>query len=158
MPALIQNDSLYTFYEFDMASNTNWTGILNQLWFDPSGHLSVTSGTYSIDFVDLTALPSDQSIDPDQDGFSNRQEMICETDPYDAQSRFQLESSLVEPGGINVRIPMMENRTYSVFSSTNLTSGQWLPMTVFNSASNNVQDVFISGGMSCFLKVDVDLP
>jgi hypothetical protein len=158
LPALIQNDSHYTFYEFDMASNTNWTGILNQLWFDPSGHLSVTSGTYSVDFVDLTALPSDQSIDPDQDGFSNHQEMVCGTDPYDAQSRFQLESSLVEPGGINVRIPMVENRTYSVFSSTNLTSGQWLPMTVFNSASNNVQDVFISGGMSCFLKVDVDLP
>jgi hypothetical protein len=78
----IPNDEHMTLYEFDMASNSNWTGVLKQLRFDPVDQTSATSGTFSIDFVDLTALPL-------EGGDTNQPVLIAGTDDFNRANTIQ---------------------------------------------------------------------
>lgn len=50
---LTANDFGYTEYVFEMDGNSLWDGTLKQLRFDPVNHAGVTSGWFSIDYIDL---------------------------------------------------------------------------------------------------------
>ena len=155
----IQNDQQHTLYEFDMASNPHWTGILKQLRFDPVDQSSVTSGTFSIDFIDLTALTAESVIDPDHDGFSNQQETIAGTDPYDRQSSFTTHSlSISAAGQVELPISTVENRIYSIYASTNLLSGSWQLHDRFYSDRQSVRMVSLTNAAPGFFRVGVCVP
>ncbi len=65
---------------------------------------------------------SDGTSDTDGDSFTDRQEFIAGTDPWDATSRLEL-TGLV--GGSNLFWKAVQGKSYSVFTSTNLVTGPW---------------------------------
>jgi hypothetical protein len=64
--------------------------------------------------------------DPDGDGASNWQEYIAGTNPMDATSVFKLLPTTTAPGGgFALQWTSVVNKTYSLQSSTSLSSGIW---------------------------------
>jgi hypothetical protein len=157
---LIKNDDQYALYEFDMTTNPEWAGTLKQLRFDPVDQSSVTSGTFSIDFIDLTSAASMDNLDSDQDGFSNQQEIIAGTDPYDAKSYFAIsQTHNLDLRTIELLIPAVKNRNYSLSASTNLMFGSWKLLDSLYSADESIQIFSLSNEYSsCFIRVNVSLP
>ena len=143
-----------------MTTNPEWAGTLKQLRFDPVDQSSVTSGTFSIDFIDLTSSVSLDNIDSDRDGFSNQQEIIAGTDPYDAKSYFaisQIHDSDLRT--IEVSVPVIKNRNYSLSASTNLIFGNWKLLSSTYSSDESMQVFSLSNEYSSwFIRVNVSLP
>jgi hypothetical protein len=157
---LIKQDDRHTIYEFDMTTNPEWAGTLKQLRFDPVDQSSVTSGTFSIDFIDLTSSVSLDNLDSDRDGFSNQQEIIAGTDPYDAKSYFAIsQTHNLDLRTIELLIPAVKNRNYSLSASTNLMFGSWKLLDSLYSADESIQIFSLSNEYSsCFIRVNVSLP
>jgi len=64
--------------------------------------------------------------DPDTDGFCNRDEYICLTDPRDLESYFSIKRTESGAGdGYEFYVSTATARTYQVVFSTNLASGIW---------------------------------
>ena len=154
----IKNDQQHTLYEFDMASNPMWTGQLRQLRFDPVNQHAITTGVFSLDFIDLTALPAESVVDSDLDGFTNQQEAIAGTDWYDAQSRFVVEPIRFSSSGAELVFYSTANRRYDVYGTTNLSEGIWSPLRSFYSASRMFQTVSVPDDHFGFFRVGVSAP
>ena len=62
--------------------------------------------------------------DPDGDGFNNAQEYLADTNPTNALSRFQIQST-TNAAGFKVFFQSSASRKYTLSYRTNLTSGLW---------------------------------
>ncbi len=76
----------------------------------------------------LNKLVNDAALDPDQDGFNNRQEYIAGTNPQSAASRLRLAS--VTPGetGVEINFTAAADRSYSILYRDSLGAGPWLKL------------------------------
>ena len=99
--------------------------------------------------------------DPDHDGVDNLHEYLADTNPSDARSCFQI-LSVAKSSGFAVHFQSSAERKYTLYSTTDLTSGTW---TAIQSQSN----IGGSGGVDtladpappstrCFYRVGVQLP
>ncbi|MBI9020525.1 MAG: hypothetical protein JEZ10_04635 [Verrucomicrobia bacterium] len=70
------------------------------------------------------------SGDEDEDGMTNGDEDIAGSNPLSSGSIFELTSTTVDAGGdVTITWDAVAGRTYSVETSTALTSGSWTPVT-----------------------------
>ncbi len=101
-----------------------WTGIPDQDVADggPSESPGIVSsfraGNPSV-FLDESI--SGESADPDEDGFSNLQEYVAGSNPFDARSLFSFGHAISGSGAVLNWVPV-SGRTYDVYWSTNLFS------------------------------------
>ncbi len=64
---------------------------------------------------------SGSSVDPDQDGYTNRDEFLAGTDPKSAGSALRLNST----GSLSVQFEAAADRTYTVYFRSSLTHDVW---------------------------------
>jgi len=96
------------------------------------------SDTFEIQYNN--GQPLDPDADPDLDGWSNLQEANAGTDPYDANPPSGIVAititnipeifgppELAQPAAIAVTWPTIPGKLYTIFCSTDLTSGNWIP-------------------------------
>lgn len=157
---LVKNDPDYTIYEFNAAGNTAWTGTLKRLRFDPIDDIAVTNGSFSIDFIDLSAGPSYGAKDLDLDGFSNDQELITGTDAYDSASFPALQiGSSIEGNTPAISYYAAPGRLYSLYTSTNLFTGNWVPFgESFTGNGTVVTQAIPSEATNMFYRTQISLP
>ena len=128
---IIAHDPGYTVYEFDMAGNANWTGILKRLRFDPANNNSVSSGTFSIDYIDLDGLV-----------------VVCSEDDFNrADTAYSSDGSLIGPNWVNA----YSGDEWKVCESNLCLNAGGVPGILYN-ASLATQSGF---GGSFFLSADV---
>ena len=89
-----------------------------------SGTLLLTVLNVGIDDFGLNNPNAGPSADPDVDGVANLQEYVADTNPTNAASRFQIQS-ISNAAAFAVRFPSSAARVYTLYSTTNLTSGVW---------------------------------
>ncbi len=104
---------------------------------------------------------SGSSGDPDNDGMNNYAEYIADTNPTNGSSRFSIQSL---SGGTNraVFFQSSANRKYTLYYSTNLTSGIWtnLPSQTGitgNGGADKLTDS-LPAATPCFYRIGVSLP
>jgi hypothetical protein len=75
----------------------------------------------------LNISSNDAAADNDGDGASNYAEYLADTDPTNALSRFHIKSiSKNTTTGFTISFTSSANRRYTLYYSTNLTSGSWM--------------------------------
>jgi hypothetical protein len=77
------------------------------------------------------AYGADPNADPDGDGFSNLQESIAGTNPFDSNSYPHIPIVLYAPGYFEVTVPSAPGKLYTLQSTTNPPQGNWLAETNF---------------------------
>jgi hypothetical protein len=80
------------------------------------------TGKFSLD--EIKSGLADEDRDADGDGFSNRQEYIAGTDPKDSSARLQMNER-ISGGRPEVSFNTITGRLYSIYTCTNLLSGEW---------------------------------
>ena len=84
---------------------------------------------------------NDANVDADQDGLTNWQEFIADTDPQSAADRLQLQSLLASTTSSNLTVtlgfPARSNKTYSVIYRAAADTGAWTQLLRVNSAPTN---------------------
>lgn len=110
---------------------------------------SVTTGFLSWQndsFSDPESNVADVDSDPDFDGFTNRAEYLVSTDAVNAGSSWKIEQEY-ENGQIVLRIPVAQNRSYVIQTSTDLVV--WEPWPVagnpFQVGEELIASVAVSG-------------
>jgi hypothetical protein len=104
---------------------------------------------------------SGASGDPDNDGVSNYAEYIADTNPTNSSSRLSIQLLF---GGTNraVLFQSSANRKYTLYYSTNLTSGAWtnIPSQTGITGNGGADDLIDSlpASTPCFYRVGVGLP
>ena len=104
---------------------------------------------------------SGASGDPDNDGVSNDAEYIADTNPTNSSSRLSIQ---LLSGGTNraVLFQSSANRKYTLYYSTNLTSGVWtnVPSQTGITGNGGADDLIDSlpAATPCFYRVGVGLP
>jgi hypothetical protein len=73
-----------------------------------------------------TITDDDASSDNDGDGASNYEEHLADTDPTNALSRFHIDSITKNTTGFTISFASSASRRYTLYYSTNLTSGSWM--------------------------------
>jgi hypothetical protein len=71
----------------------------------------------------------DPNADPDGDGFSNLQEALAGTNPFDSNSYPKISVLLVSGTNGSITVPCALGKLYQLQSSTNLSSTSWLTET-----------------------------
>jgi len=71
------------------------------------------------------AYGASPTADPDQDGFSNLQEAIAGTNPYDSNSYPRIAFEFYSPTNFSVVVPSALGKLYTLLSVTNLGSTNW---------------------------------
>jgi hypothetical protein len=101
-----------------------WTGIPDQdvAGGGPSDTPGIVSSFRAGDSaVMLDELIRGEDADPDEDGFSNLQEYVVGSNPFDAQSLFSFSSQMDGSGSVLNWLPV-SGRSYDVYWSSNLFS------------------------------------
>ncbi len=101
-----------------------WTGIPDQDVADggPSTNPGIVSSFRAGSSVSLLDESiSGEDADPDDDGFSNLQEYVVGSDPFDAQSLFSFGSEMDSSGTVLNWMPV-SGRSYDIYWSANLFS------------------------------------
>lgn len=91
----------------------------------------------------LNPYVRDQNEDPDKDGFSNLQEYVMDSNPFDPNSYFRgisIKSSGNETLEVSILGPTSQDRYYRVYSSTNIVQPSW--MEEYGSHGNNQNLVY----------------
>lgn len=72
--------------------------------------------------------PADAAGNPDQDGYSNLQEFIADTDPTNSNPVLSISAWSNAPGG-NIHFESSPERRYELYFCSNLTGGGWTSLT-----------------------------
>ena len=101
------------------------------------------------------------ACDPDGDGMSNWQEYLADTNPTNALSRFQIQST-TDATGFKVLFQSSASRKYTLYYRTNLTSGAWtnIPSQTDIPGSGGVDALTdaVSSGTQHFYRIGVRVP
>jgi hypothetical protein len=99
--------------------------------------------------------------DQDQDGVPTWKEYFADTNPTNAQSYFHIQS-VSKTASATVFYQSSTNRKYSLYYTTNLTSGGWIPISIQTniSGSGNVDSLSdtADGESQRFYRIGVALP
>jgi hypothetical protein len=85
-------------------------------------------------FMNLAQGPNG---DPDGDGMTNLQEYLAGTDPTNAASKLALSISSPSGNAVTLQFNAVSNKTYTLLYRTSLSTGGWLRLKDFPSASVN---------------------
>ncbi|MGJ8653753.1 MAG: DUF1800 family protein [Opitutaceae bacterium] len=114
---LIDNLKLYGTYDLDSGYpgvDLNNNGV-SDIW------------EYRFNATDLVGNPTSKNQDFDKDGISNFDESIAGTNPFDAQSRLDLNIKRDETLGLMLSIPTQRGKGYTFFGGTTLNPEIWDP-------------------------------
>ena len=85
-----------------------------------------------------TATPiSRATSDPDHDGMDNYHEYIADTNPTNSLSYFHILREAKTTSGFTVYFQTSANRSYTLYSSTDMASGEWTAIPTQNSISGS---------------------
>jgi PKD repeat protein len=108
-----------------------------------------------------TNAASCASCDPDHDGVSNYYEYIANTNPTNALSYFYIQS-VTNTAGFTVFYQSSASRDYTLYYTTNLTSGVWTPVSsqtnIPGSGGTDSLSDTNTGSVQRFYRIGVALP
>jgi len=107
---------------------------------------------------EITAGLANDASDPDGDRFVNYQEFIADTDPIDPAS---LPKVAARTGSAEVEISFETSvvRDYFITTTTNLVSGEWMPLGCTIPGSGDLVTIIDANGLpQAFYRVNVVLP
>ena len=101
------------------------------------------------------ALASDSLLDSDGDGMLNWQEYQAGTDPTNALSYLKLDGVTWSNGTVRMELNAVAGKTYTVQSSTSLSSNTWVPLApiVARTADRREVITYSSGATNRFYRV-----
>jgi uncharacterized protein (DUF1800 family) len=89
------------------------------------------------------------NADSDGDGFSNLQEALAGTNPYNSNSYPRIPIVLASPAGFSVTLPAAPGKVYTLLSITNLAMPDWIAETNIEATFTNIT---LSGPASSIMK------
>jgi hypothetical protein len=129
-------------------------------WFFNTQNDNVT-GRFYLDNVAVTGVVSDQlsAQDSDGDGFSDWEEYLAGTDPYDPASVLELlDFQSVSPGFFLLQWTSESNKAYSIATCGSLNAPDWIPVASKISATPpmNIETVGMGSAESGFLRIELE--
>ena len=122
---------------------------------------TILDSVEGIDDIDGDGIPNFLDLDSDGDGYSDLNETIAGTDPYDPTDPISFTGILVSPGNNNsneLYFNVHSGRTYRLWFRTNLVSGTAELVETINATSNyHHQTSIFSDTPAGFYYIDVDL-
>jgi hypothetical protein len=85
----------------------------------------------------LNKLVNDAGEDPDQDGMTNLQEYLADTDPTNAMSRLALTFTPPASGVFKIQFNAVSNKNYSLYSRPSFATGNWVQVQSFPAVTTN---------------------
>ena len=103
------------------------------------------------------------SADPDHDGVDNYHEYLAGTNPTNGASFFQIQGVTNGVSGLTLAFQTAWGRDYTLYSSTNLASGNWNPVAAStgilgDGSVGNLTDPAPAAGQQRFYRIQVSLP
>ena len=82
---------------------------------------------YRFGAIELVKDAASRSQDYDGDGFSNAQEAVLGTNPFQAQSRLSLDIEKEDDSELRITVPSVLGKSYQIYGSEDLTENSWSP-------------------------------